>query len=92
MATEGRAGGGKTGGRIKGTPNKLTGDVKGMILAALDAAGGADYLHKQASKNPVAFMVLVGKVLPMQIAGSLAITIETGVPREHDTTEASDQD
>lgn len=40
-----------------------------MILAALDKAGGADYLYSQSSENPTAFMTLVGKVLPLQIAG-----------------------
>jgi hypothetical protein len=56
-------------GRRKGVPNKLTGDVKAMILAALDKAGGVDYLVAQAKRNPVAFMTLLGKVLPMSVAG-----------------------
>jgi hypothetical protein len=34
----------KTGGRKKGTPNKLTADVKAMVLEALDRAGGVSYL------------------------------------------------
>lgn len=34
----------KTGGRQKGTPNRLTSDVKAMILEALDKAGGVSYL------------------------------------------------
>lgn len=59
----------KTGGRKRGTPNKLTGQVKEMILSALDEVGGADYLVLQARENPVAFMGLVGKVLPMTISG-----------------------
>jgi len=36
----------KTGGRRKGTPNKLNADVKAMILAALAAKGGQKYLEK----------------------------------------------
>lgn len=59
----------KTGGRAKGTTNKLTGDVKAMVLEALDKAGGAAYLLKQAQTNPNAFMTLVGKVLPLQLTG-----------------------
>lgn len=59
----------RRGGRQKGTPNKSTGDIKAMILAALDRAGGVDYLHRQAEQNPGPFLTLVGKVLPMQIAG-----------------------
>jgi len=59
----------KSGGRTKGTTNKLTADVKDMILAALDKVGGVDYLVKQSESNATAFMTLVGKVLPMQITG-----------------------
>lgn len=40
-----------------------------MILVALTQAGGAEYLHSQAAKNPGAFMTLVGKVLPLQVTG-----------------------
>jgi len=40
-----------------------------MILGALDDAGGQQYLARQAEQNPTAFMTLLGKVLPMQLAG-----------------------
>lgn len=60
----------RRGGRKKGTPNKLTGQVKEMILEALDRKGGAGYLERQADENPVAFMGLLGKVLPMTVAGA----------------------
>ncbi len=56
-------------GRPKGTPNKTTKQVKEMILAALDTAGGIDYLVRQSEENPTAFMTLVGKVLPLQLSG-----------------------
>lgn len=59
----------KTGGRKKGTPNKMTKAVKEMVLEALDEAGGVDYLVQQSEDNPVAFMGLVGKVLPLQVGG-----------------------
>lgn len=64
-------------GRPKGVPNKLTGDVKAMILKALDDAGGAKYLVGQAERNPAAFMTLVGKVLPMQVTGADGGAIKT---------------
>jgi hypothetical protein len=54
----------KTGGRCKGAPNKITNDLKQMILGALDDVGGQKYLARQAEENPVAFMGLIGKVLP----------------------------
>lgn len=56
-------------GRPKGKPNKLTRDVKEMVLTALNDAGGAEYLRRQADKNPGAFLVLVGKLLPKQLTG-----------------------
>lgn len=59
----------KTGGRKKGTPNKMTGRLKEMILTALDTAGGVGYLVDQSEKNPTAFLTLVGKVLPMTVQG-----------------------
>ena len=59
----------RLGGRQKGTPNKLTGELKAMILGALSNAGGQKYLEKQSRANPVAFMTLLGKVLPLQHEG-----------------------
>jgi hypothetical protein len=73
-------------GRPKGTPNRLTADVRAMILAALDKAGGIDYLVAQSERNPAAFMTLVGKVLPLQMTGANdgPVMIVTGVPRATD--------
>jgi hypothetical protein len=59
----------KTGGRKKGTPNKLTGDLKELILQALADSGGVMYLKARAADNPTAFLTLVGKVLPLQVTG-----------------------
>jgi hypothetical protein len=66
-------------GRPKGVVNKNTAAIKDMIVQALDKAGGVDYLVKQAQTSPTAFLGLVGKVLPMQLAnedgGALVIEI-----------------
>lgn len=74
----------KSGGRVKGTPNKVNADLKNMILTALDRKGGVSYLMEQADANPTAFLSLVGKVLPMTIASDsdhpLTIQIVSGVP------------
>lgn len=70
----------KTGGRKKGTPNRITGALKDMILTALDEAhpeGSVAYLKLQAMENPTAFMSLVGKVLPLQVTGADGAPIET---------------
>lgn len=66
-----KVGGNAGKGRKKGVPNKITADVKAMVLAALDKAGGIDYLLQQSEKNPTAFLTLVGKVLPLTVAGSM---------------------
>jgi hypothetical protein len=63
-------------GRPKGTPNKITADIRAMIEGALQDAGGREYLARQAIANPPAFMVLVGKILPNAVAVSGEITIE----------------
>jgi hypothetical protein len=75
----------KTGGGSRaGVPNKINRDLKEMILGALADAGGQKYLSEQATKNPGAFLTLVGKVLPMQVSGEGGgpVLIVTGVPRE----------
>lgn len=59
----------RRGGRQKGTPNKLTKDLKETILAALDAQGGQKYLEGVANSDPRTFCALLGKVLPMTVVG-----------------------
>ena len=65
MAGQGRP---KTGGRQKGTLNKTSALLKDAILEAADTAGGKEglvgYLALQARENPVAFMGLLGKLVP----------------------------
>ena len=69
--TEG-IGTGKPGpGRPKGSLNKTTKAIKEMVVEALDKAGGVEYLLTQATANPTAFLRLVGKTLPLQVAGEL---------------------
>lgn len=61
-------------GRKKGIPNKTTALLKDAILQAAHAAGGRDglkgYLQARAEDSPNAFLALLGKVLPMQVAHS----------------------
>lgn len=61
-------------GRPKGAVNKTTALLKDAILKAAEEAGGKDglvgYLKTQASANPQSFLPLLGKVLPMQVAGA----------------------
>ncbi len=59
------------GGSRKGVPNKVTAQLKEMILEALDNAGGVEYLERKANdpRTASAFLSLIGKVLPMTIQG-----------------------
>jgi hypothetical protein len=62
----------KTGGRKKGVPNKINALLRDEILQAAHDAhpdGRVGYLTQQAIENPTAFMTLLGKVMPTQIAG-----------------------
>ena len=66
----GKWGGKQAGaGRPKGVPNKLNRDIKEMVVGALQDVGGRDYLAARALDQPVAFMGLIGRVLPLQVTG-----------------------
>lgn len=59
-------------GRKKGSLNKENKQLREMILEALELAdkgGGVEYLAKQARERPNAFLPLLGRVLPLQVAG-----------------------
>lgn len=60
-------------GRPKGSPNKTTALLKDAILLAAEQAGEGQgligYLKVQAKEEPVAFLSLLGKVLPTQVTG-----------------------
>jgi hypothetical protein len=74
----------KTGGRSKGTPNKITATLTDAIDQAFNQVGGAQYLVRVAADDPKAFCALLGKRLPKDLSvnanGSLTLTIVTGVP------------
>lgn len=76
----------KTGGRQKGSPNKVTRQLKDMILQALDDSGGIDYLKQTAIDHPVAFLTLVGKVLPLQVTGDGGGPLVVEIARFADTS------
>ena len=88
MAGQGKP---KTGGRQKGTINKTSALLKDAVLEAADSAGGKEglvgYLASQARGNPVAFMGLLGKLVPSPIAAEVTqcvakVTDEIMTPKE----------
>ena len=78
MAGQGRP---NTGGRQKGTLNKTLTLLKDAILEAADTAGGKEglvgYLALQAREGSVAFMGLLGKLVPSQIAAEVTQSVAT---------------
>jgi hypothetical protein len=63
-------------GRKAGVPNKVTKDLKDMILGALHRAGGEDYLLQRAQdENPTPFLALVGKCLPKDLQVTATVTL-----------------
>lgn len=66
-------------GRPKGCQNKVTTEVKEMVMQALNGVGGAAYLQERAldPKTASAFLTLVGKVLPLQVTGANGGPIQT---------------
>src|SRR4030067_1996798 len=64
-------------GRKKGVPNKMTRDLKEMIMGALDDAGGQKDLAAKAKTHPGPFLTLLGKVLPTQVTGANGGPIKT---------------
>jgi hypothetical protein len=58
-------------GRPPGSQNKVTATVKMMVLGALDALGGEEWLVAQAKKHPQAFMQMLRQVMPTQVVGDV---------------------
>src|ERR1039458_8222413 len=72
----------RRGGRQKGTPNKLSRDVREMILGALEDAGGQEYLVRQARENPTAFMGLLKGIVPKEVGADVKADIEIREKRQ----------
>lgn len=78
-------------GRPKGVPNKVNALLKDAIIQAASNAGGGNlvkYLEARAIDTPGPFLALLGKVMPLQIAGDDggALKIEI-VKRVYDTAD-----
>ena len=60
----------KTGGRTKGTPNKLNAEIRAMVLEALSELGGVDYLVEVGRKKPEVLCGLIARLIPSEIKAS----------------------
>ncbi len=59
----------RRGGRQKGVPNKLSGNVKENIVAVFTRLGGTAAMAEWAEDNKTEFYRLYAKLLPMQVTG-----------------------
>ena len=84
------AAGRKTGGRVKGTPNKTTMALKEAILLAAQEHGEDDigtdgllgYLRKVAREDVKAFTGLLGRLLPLDVSGEVGLVVTLGSDAE----------
>lgn len=70
------------GGRQKGTPNKVTGDIRAALQEALRRAhkdGAVGYFKELAKSQPAVFCGLIGKIIPaaVELTGKDRGPIET---------------
>ena len=63
-------------GKPKGATNKVTKELREMVLEALDRSGGVDYLAERAidPKTAGAFLTLIGKIIPTTVKGDMKVT------------------
>lgn len=66
-------------GRPKGSLDKGNALIREMIVEALNGVGGVAYLQQTAQSHPAAFLSLIGKVMPVQIANPPGEEFKTGV-------------
>jgi hypothetical protein len=81
----------KTGGRKKGTPNKVTADMRKAVVEAFDKAGGVEYLVKLSVEDPRSFASLVGKVIPAEVKATIDASPEMLASLEAGRKRASDR-
>jgi len=60
----------KTGGRQKGTPNKVTKVFREAVLMAYDAIGGDSTFAEWARNNQTEFYKIAARLIPQDVAVS----------------------
>ena len=64
----------KTGGRAKGTPNKISSTVKENVLAVFNRLDGTAGMAKWAKENPSQFYTIYSKLLPTEVDQTTTLT------------------
>jgi len=80
-------------GRPKGTPNRMTLEVKALIEQAFDQMGGLGSLTAWAETNPTAFYTgLWGKLLPKDLNVTGTVRIDQILAGSWDEEDGKDND
>ena len=68
----------KTGGRKKGTPNKVTADERAAMQEAFRRMGDVKALSEWASDNPTEFYKLWARLIPAEQkhSGAVRVSVE----------------
>lgn len=66
----------KTGGRQKGTPNKLGNNVRETIIKVYDMIGGDEAFAAWAKDNRRDYYQLYGKAMPREVTVEGALRLE----------------
>lgn len=64
----------KTGGRRKGTPNKINASMKEAVEKAFNELGGYKWLVECAKEDPRTFIPLARQLMPKQIEAAIDMT------------------
>jgi hypothetical protein len=60
----------KTGGRVKGTPNKLTTSFKEAVQTVYHEIGGNENFARWARRNETEYYKIAARLIPTEITGS----------------------
>lgn len=60
----------KTGGRKKGTPNKITKAFRTAVLSVFNDLGGETHMGKWATDNPTEFYKIAARLIPTEVVGA----------------------
>ncbi len=84
----------KGAGRRKGTPNKRTVEMQGLVRKALEELGGEKYLVELGRKEPAVFASLLRRLIPQTVEATIdtrsIVRIMDYTARELDKLEEAD--
>ena len=78
----------KTGGRRKGTPNRITGTVRENVIEVFERVGGVSSMATWAQENRTDFYRLYARLIPTEIHADVGavslIQLLSSLPKDSD--------